>query len=291
MTSNDILVNDTVRIKVKFVDIDPVTGDQIEVSPDTVNVLITNSDSDIIINEIAVDVDGSTWYYDFNPTVADTYNVKFTGTLSLANDIVVEQKLYVSSLSEEYKPTVVLGAEETIVFSGQLDPLYLDPESLLSYFPDASLLEIAEIAHNFSLEIKGIYKLADTEDGSGLSFNVIEYLKAATACELSRTYGYGGDDEMSLHLGDFTVTNKSIPRISVTRDNATSWCQIATALRKEMLATKVGPMAMQPKGLPVYPKSNSTGRTAYPSDREIYSASQKTSHDDPMPGRGLKSYD
>lgn len=291
MTSNDILINDIVRIKVKFIDIDPITGDQIEVSPDTVNVTITDSNDIEVINESATELTSSTWYFDFNPTIADTYNVKFTGTISLANEIVVEQKLYVSSLSEEYKPTVILGSDESITFSGQFDPLYIDPESLLSYFPDATLLEIAEIAHNYSLEIKGIYKLSDTEDGVTLSFNVIEYIKAATACELSRTYGYGGDDEMSLHLGDFTVTNKSIPRNSVTRDNATSWCQIATALRKEMLATKVGAMAMQPRGLPTYPKSNATGRTAYPGDREIYSGYQKTAYDDPMPGRGLKSYD
>ena len=73
-----------------------------------------------------------------------------------------------------------------------VDPLYLDPEALLSYFPDASLLEIGEIIYNYSTEVKAIYNLLNTEDGSGLSFTVLEYIKAATACELSRTYGLGG---------------------------------------------------------------------------------------------------
>lgn len=291
MTTNNVLVNDTVRIKVKFIDIDTVTGDQVEVNPATVSVQILHSDGTVVITDNATEITGSTWYYDFTPTTPDTYDITFTGLLDTGFNIVVQQKLYVSSLSEDYVSTVILKSEEVITFAGEITPLYIDPDMVLPYFPDATLLEIAEIVHAYSLEVKDIYKLNDDEDGSGLPFNVTEYIKAATACELSRTYGYGGDDEISLHLGDFTVTNRSIPRMSVTRDNATTWCQVAAALRKEMLAKKVGAMAMQPKGLPVFPKSNQTGRTAYPGDRELYAATEKTAKDDPMPGRGLKSYD
>ena len=41
MTTNNVLVNDTVRIKVKFVDINNATGAQILVSPTSVLVTIT----------------------------------------------------------------------------------------------------------------------------------------------------------------------------------------------------------------------------------------------------------
>jgi hypothetical protein len=170
----------------------------------------------------------------------------------------------------------------------------LDPESLLAYFPDASLLEIGEIIYNYSTEVKAIYNLLDAEDGSNLSFTVLEYIKAATACELSRTYGLGGDDEMSLTLGDLSITNKSIPRNRVTRDNATTWCQIAAALRKEMLAAKVGPRGFQPKNLPGLSMYDSklTDKIVYPSGRELYDPNGTTNiNDDPMPKRGFRSYD
>lgn len=305
--SNNIVVDDSIKISVKFIDIDS-NGDQVEVEVDSVELEITKSDGTIIpvdSGDIIPITVGSTsgYYYIFTPTEADTYTVKYTGIYYVGiveKQIVVEQKLYVSSTTEEFFPTVILGSNETITFASEVSPLYLDPELLLAYFPDATLLEIAEIIYNYSLEVKSIYNLSDSEDGSNLSFNVLEYIKAATACELSRTYGYGGDDEVSLHLGDFTVTNSSVPRRSVTRDNATTWCQIATALRKEMLATKVSAMAMQPKGLPTLPGLASsgkqidpqTGKTIYLSDRELYGPGRRVaSKDDPMPKRGLRSYD
>lgn len=296
MTQNNVQVNDTVRVKVKFVDIDNTTGLQIEVNPTSVSVTIKNSDGDTLFSTTAVSLTPSTWYYDFTPTVADTYDIKFVGVLVNANTIVVQQKLYVSSLQEEYRPTITLKSDEIITFAPDIKPLYLDPESLLPYFPDATLLEIGEIIYNYSLEVKSLYKILDEEDGSTLSFIALEYIKAATACELSRTYGFGGDDEVSLRLGDFNVTNRSMPRNVVTRDNATTWCQIATALRKELLAGKVGPKKFVPKGLPTQSTGTNvdplTGKTIYLSDRELYGPGTTIiSSDDPMPKRGLKSYD
>lgn len=291
MTTNNVMVNDTVRIRVKFVDINTSTGEQFEVSPATVSVSIINSNESVIVSDNAVQITGSVWYYDFTPTEADTYNITFTGLLTSGSSIVVQQKLYVSSLTEDYKSTVTLKTDETITFAGEIIPLYLDPEILSPLFPDATLLEIAEAVHTYSLEVKDIFKLNDDETGTGLSFIILEYIKAASACDLTRTYGLGGDDEVSLVLGDLTITNRNLPRIGVTRDNATTWCQIAAALRKEMLANRAGPMAMQMKGLPSFPKYNDFGKTAYPGDREIYSAQRKTAYDDPMPGRGLKSHD
>lgn len=300
MSTEKILVNDTVRIRVKFVDTDPTTGQQVDIYPVSVNVKIYDSDNLMLLSESATELSPSIWYYDYTPTSADTYSVKFTGTLDSGNNVIVQQKLYVSSLEEEFKPTITLKMEEIVAFAPDVDPLYLDPESLLAYFPDASLLEIGEIIHNYSNEVKSLYNLLDEEDGSGLSFTVLEYIKAATACELSRTYGFGGDDEVSVKLGDFSIMNRSIPRTRVTRDNATTWCQIASALRKEMLAGKVGPMGFQMKNLPSGGISVSSGKIpevdtnkiVYLSDRELYGPGRKVPpKDDPMPRRGFKNYD
>lgn len=291
MTSNNVLINDTVRVTVRFVNINQTTGEPIEVEPTSVNVIVKDSANATIVTAAATALTSSIWYYDFTATEPDTYNVQFTGIVPGSGSIIVQQRLYVSSLTEDYKPTVILGSDETITFSGEILPLYLDPEVLLPLFPEASLLEIAEVIHSYSLEVKDLFKLNDDENGSGLSFIVLEYIKAASACELTRTYGLGGDDEVSLNLGDLTITNRNLPRNAITRDNATTWCQISAALRKEMLANKAGPLAMQIKGLPSFPKFNDFGKTAYPGDREVYVANRKTAYDDPMPGRGLKSHD
>jgi len=300
MSTEKVLVNDTVRIRVRFVDTNPITGELTDIYPVTVIVKIYNSDNTLLITDDAQELSPSVFYYDYVPTAADTYSVKFTGTLSSGNNVIVQQKLYVSSLEEEFKPTVILKNQEVIVFAPDVDPLYLDPESLLAYFPDASLLEIGEIIHNYSNEVKDLYNLLDEEDGTGLSFTVLEYIKAATACELSRTYGFGGDDEISVKLGDFSIMNRSAPRNKVTRDNATTWCQIASALRKEMLAGKVGPMGFQMKNLPSggIPVTSGkipevdTNKIVYLSDRELYGPGRKIPpKDDPMPRRGFKNYD
>jgi hypothetical protein len=295
MSTEKILVNDTVRIRVKFVDTDPTTGEQVDIYPAAVNVRIYDSDNNQLISESAEESTPSVWYYDYTPTSADTYSVKFTGTLDSGNNVIVQQKLYVSSLEEEFKPTVILKTEEIIAFAPDVDPLYLDPESLIPYFPDASLLEIGEIIHNYSNEVKALYNLLDEEDGSNLSFTVLEYIKAATACELSRTYGFGGDDEVSVRLGDLSIMNRSMPRNKVTRDNATTWCQIAASFRKEILAGKVGPKGFQPKSLPglsIY-DSKLNDKIVYPSGRELYDPNGTTTslNDDPMPKRGFKKYD
>jgi len=299
MSTDKVVVSDTVRITVKFKDIDS-SGNEVDLSPvPPVPVIIKDSSGTTVNSGNATSVSSSVYTYDFTPSEADTYTVKFTGTLSSGNNIVVEQKLYVSSTAEEYRPTITLKADESITFAPDITPLYIDPESLLSYFPDATLLEIGEIVHNYSLEVKEIYGLLSTEDGSSLNFTMLEYIKAATACDLSRTYGYGGDDEVSLKLGDLNITNRTIPRNVVTRSNATTWCQIAAALRKEMLAARVGPRGILPKGLPGKSSGTDgkfidpdTGKIVYLSDLELYGPGRKVPEgDDPMPTRGLRKYD
>ena len=297
---NSVLVNDTVRIKVKFVDINSSTGQQVEVSPSTVLVVIKNIDDSIIVNTTATSITSSEYYYDFTPADPGQYEVIFTGVLADSTQIIVKQNLYVSDADVDYRPSVTLRSEEVVTFAPDIDPLYIDPEEILSFFPDASLLEIGELVHHYSLEVKSIFNLQDIDDGSELNFTIQEYIKAAACCELSRTYGFGGDDELSIKLADLSITNRSNPRQSINRGNATTWCQIAAALRKEIVSKRVGMRAVIPKGLPnkkihsTYKTLDpDTGKLIYLSDKELYGPGRTTptDPDDPMPTRGLRKYD
>lgn len=245
MSSANVLVNDTVRIKVHFVDINSTTGEQVDVSPVSVSVKIYDSKNAIIVNDGATSSTSSAYYYDYTPTNAGNYKITFIGTLSDGTLIAVDQQLYVSTITDDYKPVVTLRSTETIYFAPDVTPLYVDPEILLAFFPDAPLLQVGEMIHHYSTEVQEIYTTTSQEtqnNGSNLNFTAQEYVKAATACELSRTYNYGtgGDDEQSLRLGDLEIRNRNSPRNLVTRANAVTWCQIATALRAEMIAHKIG---------------------------------------------------
>jgi hypothetical protein len=302
MSTSNVLVNDTVKLKVKFLDQD-INGNQVEATMSSVNVKIVNSKEEEIVNTLATAVSGSLseYYYNFTPTIAGAYAVTFTGITagSPSKTIVSRTNIYASTSTTEYKPTVTLRADETILFAPDLYPLYLDPEELLSIFPDASLIEIGEMIYHYSLEIKEIYGLGDDVDGSTLPFTILEYIKAAAACELSRTYGFGGDDELSLKLGDLEITNRSAPRQVATRSNATTWCQIAASLRREVLAKKVSMKGVMPKGYPSIRTRTSgkrvdpqTGKMVYLSDIELMGPGRTVSvKDEPEFDRGLRQYD
>jgi len=138
--STSVLVNDTVRIKVKFVDVNQATGAQIPVTPVAVVVSIKKSDETLLINEsitISGRISDSEYYYDFTPTEPDTYKVTFVGSLSTGTSITVNQQLYVSTSLDEYKPSVILKTDEIVTFAPDVDPIYLDPEELRPYFPEA----------------------------------------------------------------------------------------------------------------------------------------------------------
>ena len=91
MSTDRVVVSDTVRVTVKFKDIDS-NGLEVELSPSTVSVTIKNSSGATIISTSATSSTSSIYYYDYTPTIADTYTVKFTGILSNGNTVVVEQK-------------------------------------------------------------------------------------------------------------------------------------------------------------------------------------------------------
>jgi hypothetical protein len=142
---NEVLVNDTVRIKVKFVDINSSTGAQIPVTPVSVTVTIKKSDNSTLLTQsitVSGKISDSEYFYDFTPSQADAYRITFNGILSNGSSISVNQLLYVNTASTEYEPSATLKSDQMITFCSELDPLYIDPEELLMYFPDASLTEI-----------------------------------------------------------------------------------------------------------------------------------------------------
>jgi len=307
MSAANVLVNDTVRIKVHFVDINSATEEQVDVNPVSVAVHIYNSSDQEVVSGSATSLTSSTFYYDYTPGSAGEYRIQFLGTLSDGTLILVEQQLYVSTTTADYKPTVTLRATETIYFAADVVPLYVDPEIILPFFPEASILQVGEIIHHYSREVTEIYTSYSQEiinNGSALNFTAQEYIKSATACELSRTYGYGGgDDEVSVRLGDLEVRNRNSPRNLVTRANAVTWCQIATALRSEMIAHKIGA-----KGVVIRNGSNNipnpttvdplTGTAIYLSETGLYTMGTNGNITlDPNgdhfanPNRTLKKYD
>ena len=79
--SNSVLVNDTVRIKVKFIDIDSATGDQVEVSPVSVYVAVENSSGTQLVSTSATSISSYEYYYDYTPSNPGQYTVKFTRSI------------------------------------------------------------------------------------------------------------------------------------------------------------------------------------------------------------------
>lgn len=278
MFNSSIYTNDSIRLKVRFFDTDPNTGSSIVVSPQIVQIQIFDIQQNPILSDLAELLSDNEYYYDYIFINPGEYVSVFTGVINEDRAIEARQTLYVSEPDDNYVPSVTLMEKEVIYFAPDVDPLYVDPESLLGYFPDASLMEIGERLYFYSLEIKYLLKLKDEDDGSKLPPNVIEYIKASAACDLTRTYGFGGDDEVSLKLGDFSITNRSSSKTISSRDNAATWCQIAAALRREILTYGTSIRGVLPKGLPAQ-KTKINNR--YIVDNNP---------DDPMPKRHLKDF-
>ena len=298
-TTPTILVNDTVRLKVKFINTDPQTGEQVDVTPSSVSLKIYDS-TDTEIASFVPTGSLSEYSKDYAFDNAGEYKITFVGILTDGTYITVNQQLYVSTPTNEYKPSVTLREDETIYFATDVTPLYIDPEEIIPYFPDASLMEIGELVHNYSHEVKQLFEIKDEDDlDPPISFTVLEYIKASAACDLSRSYGFGGDDELSMKLGDLSITNRSLPRTTLHRGNATTWCQIAASLRREILPSKstlkgVVPKNLPNRGIPATGKqiNPETGAVIYLTDRDLYGPGRRrTPVIDPMPKRGLRGRD
>lgn len=123
-----------------------------------------------------------------------------------------------------------LGERQDLLFATDASPIYLDPEEFIYLFPEATQVEILELVHRFSQEVYNYYT---PEEPSLVAY---EYIRAAVECALSRTYGgFSGGGSETLTLGDLTVGNQAYPKTIVNRGNASNACELAAALRNEMI--------------------------------------------------------
>ena len=120
---NDVLVNNTVRIKVKFIDIN-AEGQQVDATPTYVIVKVYDSDNSEIVSQTATQLTDSEYYYDFTPTEAGEYKVTFVGTMEDNSYITVNQQLYVSTPTDEYRPLITLRHEEVITFAPDVNTIH-----------------------------------------------------------------------------------------------------------------------------------------------------------------------
>lgn len=223
-------VNDTVRVKVTFNSWSD--GDeQVPDDPDSVVVNILDSDGDVLSTDSPTPSgDYATYYYDWTPTSEGTFTVQFVGTFSDDSVDVVPVEFTVGGP----ETVTTLGIDYEISFAAGLSPLYLDPEDFLPLFPDARAIEIATFIKLYSEEMDLLFA------GKDLTNTAYDYIRAATACALSRVYSEGEGNESSFALGDLQVTTRNTPKTSVNRANATTWCELAAVLRSEMYRGRAG---------------------------------------------------
>lgn len=163
--------------------------------------------------------------------------------------IIHGSSVYGQELFEVVGPAAVtagsaatLEADQEIVFMSGVTPLYLDPESFLVYFPDASLVDIAELIYFYSLEVEELI------NGATPNLKALEYIQAATLCALSRVFEYSTEGD-SFTLGDLKIERKgaSNPRVS-DLGNAKTWCEIAALLRAEVSGSLINLKAVYKGG-------------------------------------------
>lgn len=140
-----------------------------------------------------------------------------------------------SGVNNQSTPTIHSMMDDIeLIYCGVLDPMYIDIDELLVIYHDAGGVEIAENIHYFSKEVYNLLGL--TEEATEIPFIAIEYIQAATACSLEKIYGIGSGFGTTFTLGDLSVSNTKPSAKTVNRGNATSWCELALALRSEILS-------------------------------------------------------
>jgi len=229
-------VNDTLRIRAKFYTWDDVEDENVTEDPVTVVFTITDNEAaspGVIVNTTPTRSSQGVYYYDWTPSAEGSYTVTFVGAFDDGSVDIVSEDFEVLGVGEEAADSESLLSDETFSFAGVITPLCVSPDELLVSFPDALEVDIAEAIWRASEEINGVL---DIEAGTcSTNLSVLEYIKAAAACDLSRTFGTGIGNESEVTLGDLTVKYSGGGGGNVNRATASTWCEIAAALRKEII--------------------------------------------------------
>lgn len=173
-------------------------------------------------------------------TTDESVNITFP---EVAADVYFEEEYtyrirlgrYLRANTEDETPPI-LGEDIVVMFSSGYVPMLIDPEAVQLFYPEAPLIEIAQWVNKFSLEVEAIFPNGDY---STIAF---DYIQAATLCALSRKFeGIGTSNYSGFTLGDLQVMDTASTQGSKKdRGNATTWCELAETLRKEMKMTKGG---------------------------------------------------
>lgn len=231
--SNFVYLGQSISVAVTFISWDDTNNTGGTTDPSTVVGYIKNASKVVLSTFTPVNDSVGVYSYEWTPTSEGEYYIEFRGTFATGATPTVqsiEELFTVAASSISFDLTQTLGEDQVLNFMPQLTPVYLDPDEISRVFPDATLSEINEFLFIYSTEVDELLG-ADAVKTT----LVLDYIKAATLCSLSKIYEFGDSDLSSFTLGDLSVTTRSYAKASVTRANATSWCELAAALREEMI--------------------------------------------------------
>lgn len=233
-------VNDTVRMYVTFRAFYEETQVTEPRDPDTVTVTVTNTSlaSPNVETLSYTHVDVGQYYVDWTPLDEGDYTLTFLGEFDDFSDDEISQNFEVVGEGEVGSSTgTPLASDYVLNIAAGMTPLYLAPEELSYIFPDATLFDIAEQMYIASTEVKTLLGLSDTDTPPLVA---LDYIKAAAACALSKVFEEGSGNEISFRLGDLSVMTRNFTKNSINRGNAGTWCEMAFALRNEMINSNIG---------------------------------------------------
>lgn len=237
-----ILVGDTIRVQVTFRNWETIGEGEI-VDPEEVYVDILDASlTPSVVEEQATpgdpepEGDGGVYYYEWTPSAVGTWYIEFKGIFGDGQTSVVREEFnVVTNLTGPSATGETLEEDFILEFATTVSPLYVDPEDIKEIYPDASTVEAMEAIHRFSIEVEKYFK------GREPSFTALEYIRAAALCTLSKVHDYGiNGDENSISLGDLSFSTRTFPKMKITRANAGNWCELAAALRAEMMRGAFG---------------------------------------------------
>lgn len=213
-------------------------GDSTLVDPDSIVVDIYNEEGASVLGSTPSSeerVSVGVYSYVWVPDVLGVLTVEFTGVFNDGDDIVLETTFIITPDTEDASAPI-LEEDVVVLFSSGFTPMLIDPEAVQPFYPEASLIEIAQWVHKFSLEVATIFT-----DGN-YPLIALDYIQAATLCSLSRKFeGIGTSNYSGFTLGDLQVMDTAGTQSSKKdRGNATTWCELAETLRREMKMTKGG---------------------------------------------------
>lgn len=230
----EILFNDSIRIRVTFRTWSEDDTQGAVVDPISVIGKIINSNFVAVAtftNDIVHESEG-VFSYIWTPTTLGDFYVEFDGLMNDDASPIVDsvREAFTVVASNVNLATQVLAQDQFITFMPDLEPIYIDPEEILVIYPDASPIDVNELLYFYSHEVD---ELMGAQAKTTLAY---EYLRAAVLCSLSKVFGsIDNSDIAQITLGDFSIETRNLPSTTLNRGNADTWCELAAALRAEIL--------------------------------------------------------